>query len=122
MKKLLVLALLALSCHTESKAPANPNPKAPAANPAAGKAAMEKYGCGTCHVIPGIADAHGAIAPSLEHFKARPTLGGKLPNNPETMIKWVQNPQALDPQGTMPNLGVTAEDARDIAAYLYSLP
>jgi cytochrome c1 len=120
MKRLIAIALLALACHREPK---SPTAKSPAAgNPAAGKVAMEKYSCGTCHIIPGIDGARGMLGPSLEHFRTHPLLGGKLPNKPETMIQWIQNPQALDPQGTMPNLGVTEDDARDIAAYVYSLP
>jgi cytochrome c1 len=37
------------------------------------------------------------------------------------MMKWLQNPQALDPNNAMPNLGVTPKDSGDITAYLYTL-
>ena len=37
------------------------------------------------------------------------------------MIRWLQAPQAVYPEGAMPNLGVTERDARDIAAYLATL-
>jgi cytochrome c1 len=37
------------------------------------------------------------------------------------MIRWIQNPPAVDEKTAMPNMGVTARDARDIAAYLYTL-
>lgn len=92
------------------------------ANISAGKAAIEKYGCNACHIIPGIEGPRGMAGPSLEHLKNRAFLAGKLPNNPETLAKWVQNPQAMDPQNAMPNVGVTPDDARAIAAYLYSQP
>jgi cytochrome c1 len=37
------------------------------------------------------------------------------------MMKWIQRPQEVDPKNAMPNMGVTDQDARDIAAYLYTL-
>jgi len=36
-------------------------------------------------------------------------------------VQWLQNPQRMDPQNAMPNLGVTALDARDMTAYLQRL-
>ena len=44
-----------------------------------------------------------------------------LPNTPQNLIRWIQNPPAVDPLTAMPNVGVTQADARDIAAYLYTL-
>ena len=37
------------------------------------------------------------------------------------MLKWIQHPQPIDPQNVMPDIGVTDQDARDIAAFLYTL-
>jgi cytochrome c1 len=37
------------------------------------------------------------------------------------MIKWIQHPQEIDPKNAMPDMGVTDRDAKDIAAYLYTL-
>jgi cytochrome c2 len=112
MKRLMFgLFLLAAACQQKESA-----------NVGAGKAAIEKYGCNACHVIPGIEGPRGMAGPSLEHLKNRSVLAGKLPNNPETLAKWVQNPQAMDPQNAMPNVGVTPDDARAIAAYLYAQP
>ena len=37
------------------------------------------------------------------------------------MIRWIMNPPGVDDKTAMPNLHVTATDARDIAAYLYTL-
>jgi hypothetical protein len=37
------------------------------------------------------------------------------------MVRWLRNPQTYDPDGAMPDLGVTERDARDIAAYLATL-
>jgi cytochrome c1 len=86
-----------------------------------GPAAVGKYGCSTCHTIPDIAGATGTVGPPLERIAIRQYLGGHLPNTPDNMLKWIQHPQTIDPQNVMPDLGVTDQDARDIAALLYTL-
>lgn len=77
-------------------------------------------GCGSCHRIGGIERAKGDIGPSLETFQAKPQIAGRLPNNPDETVRWLLNPQATDPTTAMPNLGLTPEQARDIATYLYT--
>jgi cytochrome c1 len=37
------------------------------------------------------------------------------------MIKWIREPQEVQPGTAMPELGVTEQDGKDIAAYLYTL-
>ena len=61
------------------------------------------------------------VGPPLDHFGSRNMIAGKIPNTPDNVIKWLQNPQAMDPTNAMPNLGITPNDAKDIAAYLYTL-
>ncbi len=114
---LAALLMLSLGCHSGEKAAG-----AGGGNVDAGKAAVEKYGCNACHIVPGIEGPRGMAGPSLEHLKSRPLLAGKLPNNPEMLAKWVQNPPAYNPQNAMPNVGVTPQDAKDIAAYPYTQP
>ncbi len=86
-----------------------------------GPAAINRYGCGSCHNIPGIHTARGLAAPSLTSFSKRAFIAGEVPNNPENLITWITVPQSIEPGTAMPNLGVLDEDARDIAAYLYTL-
>lgn len=90
-------------------------------DPARGKTAIAKYGCGACHTIPGIDDANATVGPPLDNIANRAILGGHLQNTPANMTKWIQHPQAVDPKNAMPELGVTDQDAKDIAAYLYTL-
>ena len=90
-------------------------------DPTRGKDAIERYGCNACHNIPGVPGPKGMVGPPLDHMAARAYIGGKFPNNPQTMIQWLQNPPAFDSQSAMPNLGVTEADSRDITAYLYTL-
>jgi cytochrome c len=86
-----------------------------------GKQLITQYGCNSCHIIPGIEGAKGMVGPPLEHIGSRQIIAGKLQNTPQNMTQWLQNPQAIDPQNAMPNLGVKPDEARDITAYLVSL-
>jgi len=86
-----------------------------------GAAAIGRYGCGTCHVIPGVSGAVGKVGPPLTGIGARVYLAGELQNTPDNMMRWIRNPQGVNPKTLMPNVGVTEQDARDIAGYLYTL-
>lgn len=90
-------------------------------NPAAGKALIQSYGCGSCHVIPGIRTARGMVGPPLFYYSRRTIIAGELPNTPDNLVRWIENPPAIEPGTAMPNLGVTDSQAHDIAAYLYTL-
>jgi cytochrome c len=121
MKRVATLALIlaAFGCHEDNGAAVA---KAASGDAAAGRAAIDKYGCPACHVIPGVDAPRGTAGPSLEHLKSRALLAGKLANNAANAATWMQNPQAVNPLNSMPNLGVTPDDARNIAAYLYAQP
>jgi cytochrome c len=86
-----------------------------------GAAAIERYGCGSCHVIPGISGAQGRVGAPLDGIADRIYIAGVLQNTPENMVRWIRNPKAVDEKTIMPNLGVTQRDATDIAGYLYTL-
>jgi cytochrome c len=78
------------------------------------------YGCGACHEIPGIRRV-AAIGPPLERWGQRKYIAGRLPNQPDALVRWIQDPRSVVPGTAMPDLGVSGVDARDIAAFLYSL-
>lgn len=87
-----------------------------------GRAHVLRYGCGSCHVIPGIPLAVGRVGPSLSGVADRTYLaGGQLVNNAPTLVAWIMEPQRIRPGSVMPDLGVSSSHARDIAAYLYTL-
>ena len=86
-----------------------------------GAVAINRYGCGACHVIPGISGAHGLAGPPLSGIASRVYIAGVLQNTPDNMMRWIENPPAVDEHTVMPNLGVTPKDAADIAGYLYTL-
>jgi cytochrome c len=90
-------------------------------DPNRGAAYISRYGCGSCHAVPGIPGAHGLVGPSLAGIANRVYVAGSLPNQPANLEHWVQDPHSVNEKTVMPNLGVTSQDATDIAAYLYSL-
>ena len=90
-------------------------------DPGRGRNKIQYYGCPSCHVIPGIPGADGMVGPPLARVASRVYIGGVLTNTPDNMVRWIQNPKAIDQLTAMPNMGVTASDARDIAGYLYTL-
>lgn len=90
-------------------------------DPARGVVALARYGCGGCHIIPGVSGARGMVGPPLTDFALRGYVAGVVPNWPRHLVQWVMDPPAISPQTAMPNLGIGEQEARDIAAYLYTL-
>lgn len=88
-------------------------------DPDMGAAMIGKYGCGTCHTIPGISGADATVGPPLVRYARHAYVAGVVPNTPGDLIRWIIDPQAVDPRTAMPELGVSEDEARDIAAYLY---
>lgn len=86
-----------------------------------GRVRIAAYGCGSCHAIPGVPGANATIGPPLDAYAERTYIAGSLRNRPDALVRWIMNPQAIEPGTAMPDLGVSEQDARDIAAYLYSL-
>jgi cytochrome c len=117
---LLTLAGLLAGCTPQRRAGAA-GPVVPGGNPDRGWQAIQDYGCITCHTIPGVPRADALVGPPLTHWADRSYIAGRLTNSPENLILWIQFPQSVDPGNAMPDMGVTDQDAHDIAAYLYTL-
>jgi cytochrome c2 len=79
------------------------------------------HGCAACHSITGLKNARGIVGPRLDGFAGRSFIGGVVPNQPGQLVAFLQNPPAIAPGTAMPMLGLTDAEARDIAAYLYTL-
>ena len=56
----------------------------------------------------------------LGHWDAT-TIAGMLRNEPRHLVTWLRHPQQVVPGNAMPEMGLDERDARDIAAYLYTL-
>ncbi len=86
-----------------------------------GRALIAAYGCGSCHTIPGVPNAHGLVGPPLYFWSRRTYIAGEIPNTPANLVRWIHSPSSVEPNTAMPNLGVSDQDARNMAAYLYTI-
>lgn len=81
--------------------------------------------CATCHIVQGQFDTAIRAAtsgPNLSHVGSRLTIAAAtLPNSVENLQKWIGKPSAVKPGSKMPDLGLTPDEAKAIATYLYSL-
>ena len=115
-----MMAVAALAACSE--APAVPHHlRIAGAEPERGRALILSYGCGTCHHVDGVRGARGTVGPPLGAFAQRSVVAGILPNTPRVLVSWLMDPPALDPRTAMPSVGLDEAQARDIAAYLYTL-
>jgi cytochrome c len=87
--------------------------------PERGKDAIGKYGCAACHTIDGIS-SEAMVGPPLTRMAARSYLAGSMQNNGTNLVHFIQHPRAVHNDTAMPEIGLTDEEARDIAAYLYT--
>ena len=85
-----------------------------------GRDKIAAYGCGSCHRIDGVPGADARVGPPLDSYADRAYIAGAVPNTPEALVRWIMDPQSIEPGTVMPDLGIAEGDARDIAAYLYS--
>lgn len=115
---LLILAITIAACHPQDDDTAR---RLTGGEPSRGRAAIARYGCGTCHTIPGVRAANGLVGPPLTKIGSRTFLAGQLPNTPDNIKRWIQQPQSVEKGTAMPDMNVSDADARDIAAYLYTL-
>ena len=87
-------------------------------DPKAGQLAIRYYGCTSCHAIPGVESYGANVGPSLKAMGERAYVAGVVANTPENLVRWLQDPAAIAPRTAMPRLGLTEQEARNIAAYL----
>lgn len=85
-----------------------------------GKTIFTQSTCVGCHSITGLSAGH--IGPDLTHFASRKKFAGSLmESTPENLAKWIENPEHMKPGALMPNLGMTGDQSKALAAYLLSL-
>jgi mono/diheme cytochrome c family protein len=114
----LLVAMLALcACANDTSY----EPEVPQGDPRRGRAALADFECGVCHAIPGVAGANGTVGPPLDSMRRNVYIAGKFPNTPDTLVRFIIDAPELAPETAMPNMGVAEQQARDMAAYLYSV-
>ncbi len=90
-------------------------------DPETGRRIIAAIECGACHRIPGLFGADGIVGPPLEEFGRRQFIAGIAPNEPAILVKWVRDAPSIAPETGMPELPLSEEEARHVAAYLYTL-
>jgi mono/diheme cytochrome c family protein len=91
-----------------------------AGDAARGKRVLPQYACHSCHLVPGITGSEAYVGRPLEGWAKRRLIAGTLPNTQDNLVRWIRNPQSVDPRAAMPAMGVSERDALDISAYLLS--
>ena len=86
-----------------------------------GLAVVRRVGCAACHRIPGVTWPEGAVGGSLSGFADRAFIAGRLPNQPDTLVRWLRDAPSLSAEAGMPPMPISDAEARDVAAYLYTL-
>jgi cytochrome c len=85
-----------------------------------GKELVTQYQCGACHKIPDVRGADGKVGPSLEGFGKLSYIANGIPNQPDKLTAWLIDPPAMKPGTAMPAMGLTEQEARHMAAFLYT--
>ena len=80
---------------------------------------LRRYGCSGCHAIPGVPGAEGQVGGPLDGLRKRVFIAGPLPNAPDQLVDWIVSPPSFSPRTAMPVTGISREEARDVAAFLY---
>nr|WP_246450482.1 c-type cytochrome [Sphingomonas rhizophila] len=101
------------------KPPPAPGEALAGADPANGKAVIERVGCGACHAVPGVRWPQGKAGPALDGLSGRALIAGKLANRPDVLSAYIRDAPAMVTGSAMPAMPVSEAEARDIAAYLY---
>jgi len=80
-------------------------------------------GCGGCHTLAGVPGATGIAGPNLTNVTLRPTLAGdSVPMTRESLTRWLLYPTAVKSDARMPSVGLTPQEATDLAAFLFDQP
>jgi len=86
-----------------------------------GQRIFEQTACVNCHTIRGT-PANGTFGPDLTHLMSRQTIAaGAARNLPGNLIAWIYNPAFSKPGCKMPSMGLSTQQAAEVAAYLETL-
>jgi len=93
----------------------------PWGDPERGQELMAEVGCNACHTVPGVQGADATVGPPLTRWSERVYIAGTLTNDPQNLLRWILDPDAIEPGTAMPDLGLTVQQAQNIVAYLFTL-
>ena len=81
---------------------------------------FRRYGCSGCHTIPSIPGADGQVGAPLTDYSKRTYIAGVLENRSDNLVAWLVSPRRFSPKTAMPETGISDQEAKDLAAYLYA--
>jgi cytochrome c len=93
----------------------------PGGDPKLGRELIAYYGCNGCHIVPGVRNLEGLVGPPLIHWSRRVYIAGQVHNTPDNLVRWIHAPHTIVPRTAMPDVGASPQEARHMAAYLYTL-
>ena len=97
-------------------------PASQGASTADGQKLFMAKGCAGCHSLVAVNAPKGMLGPNLANIGARRWIAaGTLQNTDENLAHWIRTPQAIKHGVLMPNLGLSEDEARSIAAYLRTI-
>jgi cytochrome c oxidase subunit 2 len=100
---------------------AREKPAAMSGEAAKGEALFRAMTCVNCHSTDALT-RQPAEGPNLAHFAGRRFLGARIvPNTPENLRRWLQDPQQVKPGAKMPNFNLSAVQLGQLVAYLETL-
>jgi cytochrome c2 len=103
----------------------------PLGDPERGKQLAPRKGCFMCHEFTGATRGQGTMEgplPVPPEVLARGVGGApdlRLARErvrPDTLVDWIKNPHGVRQDAIMPTLGVSTEEAADLAAYVLATP
>jgi len=100
------------------------------ADAARGRELLDMKGCGLCHRMSGVAPLQGALLPTGVTVSDMPRAVRLAPDLRYTrdrwraplLVRWLLHPSQIKPDTPMPEMGLSENDARSIAAYLLTAP
>lgn len=93
----------------------------PVSEVAAGREIFMSSSCVYCHTIGGT-EARGTLGPDLTHLASRQMIGaGVLPNDRESLARWIEHPQKVKPGNAMPGTDLDDDELDALITYLQSL-
>ncbi len=90
----------------------------PAEGEGRGREVFFEVGCAACHAIGG-SEAVADLGPDLTYLAERRNLAAAhLPTTPETLARWISDPQEIKPGNLMPPTDMSPDDLRALVDYL----
>lgn len=103
-------------------------PELAGADLGSGRKLLETKGCGSCHAFSGVAALAASAPPPMDpkafaraHALAPDLRAARTRTTAAKLVRWLRDPKAVKPDTDMPKIDLTANEARDLAAYILTV-